>query len=377
MKNYSNETIMQIVNAINANKSYIQSMKDNCIEKTVEDAAQELLIEKYGLAQIEAEEIVEDLKKGISEFDDQMAIAKTGEGISTKENLSKLSEGMNETERTEYYASILTALQLLSSSDKTESEIQEKLESNKKLSTEELISEITKAVNEGISLEVIGSSVKESVNAEVISELASKIDMNKGDFRLNAAVWLYILQRDGQIKLTESEIAIPATTVGTLAAAAIETIVTTNEYIQGNISLEKWQVIMKWILGAVVFAGLLVASIALVAYGTISFLSLLLSIFGTSTLALWISFVLSIALAWSWSGPMSDLQMMIIEWLSAIYDKHIASFTNKVLGIFASLKSIATKAFEVVKDKVEEASEAVVPNESTATTENEVQPALA
>lgn len=377
MKNYSNETIMQIVNAINANKSYIQSMKDNCNEKTIEDAAQELLIEKYGLAQIEAEEIVEDLKKGISEFDDQMAIAQTGEGISTKENLSKLSEGMNETERTEYYASILTALQILSSSEKTESEIQEKLESNKKLSTEELISEITKAVNEGISLEVIGSSVKESVNAEVLSELASKIDMNKGDFRLNAAVWLYILQRDGQIKLTESEIAVPATTVGTLAAAAIETIVTTNEYVQGNISLEKWQVIMKWILGAVVFAGLLVASIALVAYGTISFLSLLLSIFGTSTLALWISFILSIALAWSWSGPMSDLQMMIMEWLSGIYDKHIASFTKKVVGFFAFLKSFANKASDVVKEKVDAVSEAITSNESTATTENDVQPALA
>ena len=69
--------------------------------------------------------------------------------------------------------------------------------------------------------------------------------------------------------------------------------------------------------------------------------------------------------------------MMIMEWLSGIYDKHIASFTNKVSKIFASLKSFANKASDVVKEKVEAVAETITSNEATATTENEVQPALA
>jgi len=374
MKNFSNKTINQIVNAMKDNMSDIKSMMAENADMPAEDVAQNILIQKYGLAQIEAEEIVEDLKKGISEFDSQMGSIRNGAENTVKKNLAKLSDGMNDDDRHDYYASILTAMQLLSSGKQDPESIEMTLEENKKLNIEDLISKIDQEMKTGVSLEAIGNSVKNDINKDVLAELSSKIAMNKDDFRLNAALWLYILQRDGKIKLTESEIGIPATNVGTMAAASIEAVLTTNELAQGNITLETWQVIMKWILGAVVFATLLVASVALVCYSSLVFLSLLLSVFGTSTLAVIISFVLVAIAAWGWSDALSDLQMGIMEWLSGIYDKYIPKVTAKVSALCEAVKALMHKAKEKVEEKVEETKEAIA---TTATADPEVQPVMA
>ena len=377
--NFSNETINMIVSTINDNMSDIQAMRTS--EASVEVAGQKLLVQKYGLSEMEASEIIEDLKKGISEFENQMVSARTQNNVSVEENLSKLSEDMDDEKRIEYYASILTALQLLTSDEKNANEIESVLSENKALSIDELVAKIDQTLNESISLDVIGNSVKKELNAETMAELTSKIEMNKEDFRLNTALWIYILQRDGKIKLTDSEIGLPASTIGSMAAAGVETIITTNEYIQGNISLSTWQVVMKWILGSLTFACLFVASVTLVCYGALSFLSILLSLFGTSTLAIMVSFVMSMLAAWSWTETLSGVQFLILEKLGEIYDKYIPVLTQKVNNLCAILKAMLVKAKEVVVEKAKETQEKI-SNAATTTstsTENdiEVQPVMA
>lgn len=377
--NFSNETINMIVSAINDNMSDIQAMRTS--EASVEVAGQKLLVQKYGLSEMEASEIIEDLKKGISEFENQMVSARTQNNVSVEENLSKLSEDMDDEKRIEYYASILTALQLLTSDEKNANEIESVLSENKALSIDELVAKIDQTLNESISLDVIGNSVKKELNAETMAELTSKIEMNKEDFRLNTALWIYILQRDGKIKLTDSEIGLPASTIGSMAAAGVETIITTNEYIQGNISLSTWQVVMKWILGSLIFACLFVASVTLVCYGALSFLSILLSLFGTGTLAIMVSFVMSMLAAWSWTETLSGVQFLILEKLGEIYDKYIPVLTQKVNNLCAILKAMLVKAKEVVVEKAKETQEKI-SNAATTTstsTENdiEVQPVMA
>lgn len=377
--NFSNETINMIVSTINDNMSDIQAMRTS--EASVEVAGQKLLVQKYGLSEMEASEIIEDLKKGIFEFENQMVSARTQNNVSVEENLSKLSEDMDDEKRIEYYASILTALQLLTSDEKNANEIESVLSENKALSIDELVAKIDQTLNESISLDVIGNSVKKELNAETMAELTSKIEMNKEDFRLNTALWIYILQRDGKIKLTDSEIGLPASTIGSMAAAGVETIITTNEYIQGNISLSTWQVVMKWILGSLTFACLFVASVTLVCYGALSFLSILLSLFGTSTLAIMVSFVMSMLAAWSWTETLSGVQFLILEKLGEIYDKYIPVLTQKVNNLCAILKAMLVKAKEVVVEKAKETQEKI-SNAATTTstsTENdiEVQPVMA
>lgn len=377
--NFSNETINMIVSTINDNMSDIQAMRTS--EASVEVAGQKLLVQKYGLSEMEASEIIEDLKKGISEFENQMVSARTQNNVSVEENLSKLSEDMDDEKRIEYYASILTALQLLTSDEKNANEIESVLSENKALSIDELVAKIDQTLNESISLDVIGNSVKKELNAETMAELTSKIEMNKEDFRLNTALWIYILQRDGKIKLTDSEIGLPASTIGSMAAAGVETIITTNEYIQGNISLSTWQVVMKWILGSLIFACLFVASVTLVCYGALSFLSILLSLFGTGTLAIMVSFVMSMLAAWSWTETLSGVQFLILEKLGEIYDKYIPVLTQKVNNLCAILKAMLVKAKEVVVEKAKETQEKI-SNAATTTstsTENdiEVQPVMA
>ena len=377
--NFSNETINMIVSTINDNMSDIQAMRTS--EASVEVAGQKLLVQKYGLSEMEASEIIADLKKGISESENPMVSARTQNNVSVEENLSKLSEDMDDEKRIEYYASILTALQLLTSDEKNANEIESVLSENKALSIDELVAKIDQTLNESISLDVIGNSVKKELNAETMAELTSKIEMNKEDFRLNTALWIYILQRDGKIKLTDSEIGLPASTIGSMAAAGVETIITTNEYIQGNISLSTWQVVMKWILGSLIFACLFVASVTLVCYGALSFLSILLSLFGTGTLAIMVSFVMSMLAAWSWTETLSGVQFLILEKLGEIYDKYIPVLTQKVNNLCAILKAMLVKAKEVVVEKAKETQEKI-SNAATTTstsTENdiEVQPVMA
>ena len=205
--NFSNETINMIVSTINDNMSDIQAMRTS--EASVEVAGQKLLVQKYGLSEMEASEIIEDLKKGISEFENQMVSARTQNNVSVEENLSKLSEDMDDEKRIEYYASILTALQLLTSDEKNANEIESVLSETKALSIDELVAKIDQTLNESISLDVIGNSVKKELNAETMAELTSKIEMNKEDFRLNTALWIYILQRDGKIyEMTKNQIAV-------------------------------------------------------------------------------------------------------------------------------------------------------------------------
>lgn len=71
---FSQNTVEQAVNVIKEHEAAIKAMKEKTGEMPLADVAQELLMEKFGISQIEAEEIVVDLKAGIENFDNQYKV---------------------------------------------------------------------------------------------------------------------------------------------------------------------------------------------------------------------------------------------------------------------------------------------------------------
>ena len=140
MTNGTSTNIQQVINVIKKHDNdYLQAIK-NEENKNIEDFAQTIIIEEFNDAQIEAEEIVNYLKKGISEFDAQFKINCDTEKINVKNIFIEASKNMSEEERKTCYVKILSSLQLMGKDNVTEEEDESKIEDKDTLSEEELLS---------------------------------------------------------------------------------------------------------------------------------------------------------------------------------------------------------------------------------------------
>ena len=135
---FSHEAINQAVIAIKGHESEIKAMRDKCANMPLTEVAQTILIEKFGIAQIEAAEIVEDINKGIAEFDAQYRVNVTCGSVKAKEKLAELTKDMSDEERIKRYANILTALQILEKGDVIKEEAEQMLEANSQKDAEVL-----------------------------------------------------------------------------------------------------------------------------------------------------------------------------------------------------------------------------------------------
>lgn len=379
MTNETSTNIQEVINVIKKHDNdYLQAIK-NVKNNNIEEIAQSIIIEEFNDAQIEAEEIVGYLKKGISEFDAQFKINTETDKINVKNIFTDASKQMSDEERKTCYVKILSSLQLMGKDNISEEDYESKMEENNNFSEEELLSQIEEIINNNVlSLDTISEKVKEKLGSEAFIQLSHKIDENKNNYRFFAALWLYIEQRKGNIKLSDSELGLSTTEIGALAAAGVETIIATNELIEGKIDMKKWQVIVKYILGTLV--GILLVG---------SFLAITLAAGATPMLIMWSLFGLGfvptfIGLlgAFYVMGYLCDLLYdniweNIFDKLSDFYDKYINVVAEKVNSWFAAVKVWVAKTTNKNKETARENQEDKVEVTEENTVVNTEEPVLA
>lgn len=349
---FTKASVEKAVEAIKKHGEEFDAIRMEGSNLSIEEIAQKLIIDKFGDAQIEAEEIVNDLKKGLANFDAQFNKNKETEKINVKECLEEATKDNTDEERKNCYVNILTAIELLNAKELSEDDVNAKLAENAELSEEELLAKIEDVMNSTISLDSLAEKVKEGLNSDTLSQLAKEIELNKDDYRFMAAVWLYVEQREGNLKLSDSDFAISAEQIGTLAGASVEAIITNNALNEGKIDMATWQKVMKWIIGAAIGLFLAYGCFLVVANVSLLAMSLILSILGSGTFAIFLSLAVAIYVAWKSSDIMAEGWMMVMEAYLDFYNKHIAGITAKVASWITALKTwfanLADKAKSVV-----------------------------
>lgn len=337
--NFSKTSVENAVEAIKKHQNEFEEIRQKGSDMSVEEIAQQLIINKFGDAQIEAEEIVNDLKKGLANFDDLFNKNKETESINVKEYLQETTKNYSEEERKNCYVNILTSLELLKFDNLSEKEVNAKLSANAELSTDELIDKIESVLNNNISLESLTEKVKEGVNADTISKIAHEIELHKDEYRLMAAVYLYVEQREGNLHISDSEFSMSAEGVGALAGAAIEMIITNNALNEGEIDLTTWQKVVKWILGAALGITLGYAVMMLILGASVWATTFLMSTLGTSVVAAIFSLIAVAYIGCKAAGELGEMWADVMIMYSDFYDEYIGVVTEKVANWITTLKS--------------------------------------
>ena len=351
---FTRATIEKAVEAIGRHRDEFESFRNENPNLSAGEMAMKYLVGKLGFAQIEAEEIVGDLKKGLDRFDEQFGKNAATGTVNVKECLEEATINKSAEERRNSYVNILTAIELLQrdAADVTEDEVEAQLLKNAELTEEELLARIEDRINSAISLETLAGKVKDSLNSESISQLAKDIEANKDEYRLLYALSLYVEQREGNLKLSDSEYGISAEQIGALAGASAEAIITNNALADGRIDLATWQKVMKWIIGAAL--GILLGYVAVLVVANVSFyaMALVLSIFGSGVVSAFVSLVVFCYFVWRSSEMLFGVWSDIMHAYTDFYNKHIAGITAKVTSWVNAVKEwivrLADKAKSVL-----------------------------
>ncbi len=382
---FTNASIEKAVEAIKKHQEEFNAIHANASQLSVDEVAQKLIIDTLGDAQIEAEEIVNDLKKGLSNFDAQFNQNKETESINVKDYLNEATKNHSEEERKNCYVNILTAIQLLNADKMSQDDVEATLSKNAKLSAEELIVKIEETLNDNSLLEPLTAQVKDGVSSEALSQIARVIELHKEEYRLMAAVYLYIEQRKGNLQVSESEFGLPAENIGALAGAAIEMLLANNALQEGKMDLTTWQKVVKWILGAIVGITLGCAVFILAANVGFAAMSLLLGLFGTSTVAIILSFIAVCYIGWFVSEALVEIWSDCMKMCNDVYDNCIGTITEKVSMWLTALKNWIVEMTNKTKSalqrnkETENETQLEAPQAETQTNESDVQmqPAMA
>ena len=169
-QNFSAETIHQAVEAIKNYQSDFDSIRENSSVKSVEELAQIMIMQKFGEAQIEAEDIVNDIKKGIAEFDQQFAANAEADNTGIARQLVEATKDKSETERKACYVNVLTALQLACAETITKEEAQKILDQNANMSEDELLKAIETVADANLPIKAMSGKLMESVGADGMAQ---------------------------------------------------------------------------------------------------------------------------------------------------------------------------------------------------------------
>lgn len=366
---FSNETLNAAVKAMDESQTEIQKLREQAKNEPISEVVQRYLMDKLNMTQSEAEEICNDIQQGISEFDAQFAANSSTEKVNLREKLESVIENMEEEKRVKYLSGILTAFQVAQQQEMSPEEISSLQEANAKRSVEELIDEIENLFDENFSVEKLAEFVDANVDATAIAELARQIDMSKEEYRFLAAAILCVGQHNGSVKLSDEPI--PASLLGALASAGVETIKLTGDLKEGKIDLKHWQVVLKWILGALVSCALGCVAIMMISFMAGVIADFVLTIFGTGLLAVFAALAITLYLSWDFTKYTVDGIASLLEVLADVYDQYVEPVTQKVKKWVAVVKKWFTALGEKVKDEV-------TPSENKEETEptTVVQPSM-
>ena len=126
--------------------------------------------------------------------------------------------------------------------------------------------------------------------------------------------------------------------LGALAGAGVETLIATSDLAEGKISLAKWQVVMKYVCGALLFISLLVLSALVIGVAGLAGIAIILSIIGTNLVGILLSAIAAIGIAYYLGGKTIDWGMDFLEWLDKVYDHSIVKITAKIKTIITKIK---------------------------------------
>lgn len=347
---FSNETLNAAVKAMSESQEEIKNLREQAKVEPINEVVQRYLMDKLDMTQSEAEEVCNDIQQGITEFDSQFAANSASEKAILREKLESVIKDMEEETRVKYLSGILTAFQVAQQQELSAEEVTSLQESNAKLSVEDLISKIETQFNDNFSVENLAEFVNTNVDASAIIELAHQIDMSKEEYRFLAAAILCVGQHTGKIKLSEEPI--PASLLGALASAGVETLSLTGELKEGKIDLKRWQTVLKWILGALVVCALGVAAIVLVSLFTASLVDVIFTLLGAGFLGMFVTSIISVFVAWNTSEYLLGNLPKLLELLASVYDQYIEPITQKVKNWATIVKGWIDTVVDKVKDKV-------------------------
>lgn len=352
---FSNETLNSAVKAMNESQAEILKLREQVKNEPVNEVAQRYLMDKLSVTQSEAEEICNDIQQGISEFDAQFTTNLSTGKVNLRERLESVTESMDEEKRVKYLSGVLTALQVAQQQEMSSQEISALQEENAKYSVEELINRIENLFDEKLSVEKLAEFVDTNVDATAIVELARQIDMSKEEYRFLAATILCVGQHNGSVKLSDEPI--PASLLGSLASAGVAAIKITGDLKEGKIDLKRWQVVLKWILGALVCCALCCVAIIVMCLLASAIADVIFTVLGTGFLAILAASAILLYLSWNVSQHTVDGIFSLLEVLSGIYDQYIEPITQKVNGWFVAVKEWFGSVVENVKGKSSEKEE--------------------
>lgn len=344
---FSNETLNAAVKAMSESQEEIKNLREQAKVEPINEVVQCYLMDKLDMTQIEAEEVCNDIQQGITEFDSQFAANSASEKAILREKLESVIKDMEEETRVKYLSGILTAFQVAQQQELSSEEVTSLQESNAKLSVEDLISKIETQFNDNFSVENLAEFVNTNVDASAIIELAHQIDMSKEEYRFLAAAILCVGQHTGKVKLSEEPI--PASLLGALASAGIETLSLTGELKEGKIDLKRWQTVLKWILGALVVCALGVAAIVLVSLFTASLVDVIFTLLGDGFLGMFVTSIISVFVAWNTSEYLLGNLPKLLDLLASVYDQYIEPITQKVKNWAAIVKGWIDTVVDKVK----------------------------
>lgn len=347
---FSNETLNAAVKTMSESQEEIKNLREQAKVEPINEVVQRYLMDKLDMTQSEAEEVCNDIQQGITEFDSQFAANSASEKVILREKLESVIKDMEEETRVKYLSGILTAFQVAQQQELSAEEVTSLQESNAKLSIEDLISKIETQFNDNFSVENLAEFVNTNVDASAIIELAHQIDMSKEEYRFLAAAILCVGQHTGKVKLSEEPI--PASLLGALASAGVETLSLTGELKEGKIDLKRWQTVLKWILGALVVCALGVAAIVLVSLFTASLVDVIFTLLGTGFLGMFVTSIISVFVTWNTSEYLLGNLPKLLDLLASVYDQYIEPITQKVKNWAAIVKGWIDTVVDKVKDKV-------------------------
>lgn len=265
------------VDVIKANLDAIYSVQKGKEGLTFAETAQIFLMDKFGYTQIQAQEIYEELEKGLAEYTVQHeAIQADSNAVSN--SIVEATAGYSPEERTSIYVNVLTSLQLIDKAN-ADAKVEALRAKNSSLSNDELVDNIVAALD-GLPFQYVMDGIKDGITPEAMAMIGGTRNMHTQEFKLAAALVLYTAQQEGTANLTTEDTEISPRIIGAMAGAGADAMSATADLQEGKISPSIWQTVLKCILSALfTMAFAAICTFAIISVNTL-IASAIFSVFG-------------------------------------------------------------------------------------------------
>lgn len=338
-ENKASEGILPLIQSINDHSEEIRALKQRINDCDLYETAQIYLIETLGYTQLQAQEVVDGLKKGLEDYAAKRKEAEENETC-LETNIKDALSGYPADERMTILVNILTALQ--ANSPSIADNIESLRNANSSLPEEDLIKDIVNALD-GLPFASVVEAVGKEIDQSTMAQLDSLREMMTDEYKLAAALHLYIAQQQGTLNAGDDECRLPPEMIGAMTGASIDALIATDDLKNNRIDLKMWQRIIKYILGAVLLVSIcLLTAVAMLGI-SLPILYLTGVLFGGGTLSLIIGSLLLIVPCMYINGLHDSLLDYSSEKLSGVYDRVMVRLTEMTKNFKAKVKAYLSK----------------------------------